>query len=172
MREGCYPVKRRKHIICMQDEGPWGNRIFKTKPSKVWSILKTVLCEAENQLQDDDVLWFQPQPMIYETIRTVLSVSWSRQGELPVSTSTGRTLLNTESNFTHLTTQVRQPGWRQFRTEQLICEGKWRKWFMWKDGSAERWKLLTATKEELKLHRCGRREENSYHGNRRESIGS
>lgn len=110
VREGCYPEKRRKHIICMQDEGPWGNRIFKTKPSKVWSILKTVLREAENQLQDDDVLWFQPQPMIYETIRTVLSVSCSRQGELPVSTSTGRALLNTESDFTHLTTQVRQPG--------------------------------------------------------------
>lgn len=60
VREGCYPEKRRKHIIGMQEEGPWGSRIFKTKPSKVWSTLKTVLREAENQLQDDDVLWFQP----------------------------------------------------------------------------------------------------------------
>lgn len=44
----------------MQDEGPGGKKVFETKPRKVQSLLNTVPLEAENQLQGDDVLWFQP----------------------------------------------------------------------------------------------------------------
>lgn len=58
--EGCHPDKRKKHIQMHAEWGPRENRAFQTKLRKVWGILKMVSPEAENQLQDDDVLWFQP----------------------------------------------------------------------------------------------------------------
>lgn len=38
-------------------------------------------------------------------------------------------------------------------------KGKWREWFMWKEGFAKRWKLLTTTKEELNCTAVGERGE-------------
>lgn len=77
MGEECYAEKSGKHVKACKDECPGGIGAFETKPRKVWALLNTMSPEAVNQPQDNGVQGFGLWLMMDESIKTVLSVSWS-----------------------------------------------------------------------------------------------